>query len=58
MQFLVGFILGGLVIGYWRDLKFRNEVNKTIKYLFKKTKAEKKQVDNKDKPKDSEHPSI
>lgn len=55
MELLIGFALGCLVMAYWRDKKFRDFINAK---LFKKTQPEKKQVDDKNKPKDESQPII
>lgn len=55
MELLIGFVLGGIVIAYWRDKKFRGFVNTKI---FKKPQPEKKEDEKKETPKDDNHPSI
>jgi len=53
MELLIGFILGGIAVAYWRDKKFRDFIN--IKFG---RKPEKKQEDDKKIPKNGDQPSI
>jgi hypothetical protein len=44
MGFLFGFIIGGIIMAYWRDKKFRDFVNTK---LGKKPQPEKKREEKK-----------
>jgi hypothetical protein len=55
MQFLLGVIIGGILVAYWRDLKFRNYINSK---LGRKPQPEKKTEEKKEITKDSDKPLI
>lgn len=55
MELLIGFVLGGIVVAYWRDKKFRDFIN--VK-LGRKPQPKKKQEERREIPKNDNHPVI